>query len=110
MSLSTPRPADLPGMRILMLVLISSLTGLLSEPDARSIYTELLQRATVRGADYEAAAFLVRDSDGRIRSVAWPPTGRTRSERFEGAVPPRRRVNVVLPGTGAVVPVAYASR
>ena len=74
-------------MRTLMLALLSNLVGLLTERDALSIYSELLNHAAVRGENREAAAFLVRDGDGRIRSILWPLDGGLRSAHFQGIVP-----------------------
>lgn len=132
-------------MRILMLVVISNLAALLTERDALAIYAELLSRVVMRGEDSEAAAFLVRDGDGRIRSVPWSSNGHFRSAHFEGMVPAgtiaiahthphgwdqpspndiaqarrtgiaivvvtRWNVNVVLPGTGEVLPLIQRNR
>ena len=73
-------------MRYLLLVLMTNFAAL-TDRDALAIYAELLNEVTVRGEQREAATFLVRDGDGRIRSVPWGSNGDFRSAHFKGTVP-----------------------
>ena len=51
----------------------------------------LLQDLAIRGAqqveEQEVAAFIVRNDDGTLRSVFWPPVPDRREQRYTGTIP-----------------------
>lgn len=61
---------------------------LFDEPVVRRTCRQLLQKARFGFSDIEFAAFIVRDSDGNLSSVAWAPSVPPNPSRWSGNFPP----------------------
>lgn len=58
------------------------------DPRVMAVMQDLAARGERQIEQREIAAFLVRDANGAISSVLWPRTWNSRSERYDGVIPP----------------------
>jgi hypothetical protein len=74
----------------LVLLLLASLASfdVAHEAGARHIFARLLAEGHYGSSHIERAAFLVRDSRGRLSAVDWPAAAGADSAEWNGAFPP----------------------
>jgi proteasome lid subunit RPN8/RPN11 len=70
-----------------MLLLAAVAPDLTADPAARAFLWAMLAEARYGYSETEEAAFVVRDTDGRLTFVRWPEPGAQHQARWPGAFP-----------------------